>query len=66
MNMASSPGASPENTRKYQGGGDMGSWKPPDVFGDLCLPTHSLQCPLAKLGMPLTQSGSGGEGAFWG
>lgn len=66
MNMASSPGASPENTRKYQGGGEMGSWQPPAVFGDLCPPTHPLQCPLGKPGMLLTQTGSWGEAAIWG
>lgn len=64
MNTASSPGASPENTRKYQGEGEMGSWQPPDVFGDLCPPTQPLQCPLAKLGMLLTQTGSGRKQKF--
>lgn len=58
MSTASSPGASPENTRKYQGGGETPD-AAPNVFGDVFPPTHPLQSTLAKLGMLLSQTGSG-------
>ena len=62
MSTASSPDASPENTRKYQGGGQGGSWQHPGVFRDLCPPTH----PTGQTGHAAHPNWERGVAAIWG
>lgn len=64
MNTASSPGASPENTREYQGGGETPD-APPMSLGTFSHPPTpskphwpNWECCSSKLGV--------GEAAIWG